>query len=305
MATTRDFNSLGIWADDAETVIPMAPAEPVEGVDYRNDTLTPSENEAGEGFDTKPDSADFNQKMFIITSFIDEMDKHGIVGWSDQVNYVVPVITWGSDGIFYTALQDSGPAGVGFKDPISEPTYWEQIFGSSSFELDLTSQVEGDEGAKLVGTTYQPDPSLPVVGQTVQDSLEIVDRQAFILHDLSLGLSGRFDDTGALISNGFNILNNIAEKITSQGLNFYRITPADGSSPFLYNTYVSAERPIDGANPTNLLTANIFVVLGNWQSGQIIIDNTPTIKIVFTDPYDINTTFFPPFSMTSLFRNPP
>ena len=304
MPTTRNFSSLGIWANDAETVIPMTP---VEGVAYRNDTLTQMQNEAGEGYDTKPNSADFNQKMFIVTSFTDEMDSHGIVGWSDEVDYELPAITWSTNGFFYTALQASGPSGVGFKDPDTEPTYWELIFGSSQFELDLSSQVLGDEGARLVGTTYQPDPLLPVVGQTAQSSLELMNKQSYRLHGLEVNLSGKFDENGVLLSSGFNIKDNVAEKVTQNGYSYFRITLAD--DPFSIDKleqgryFVSAERVVDPGNPANLLTANVFMIIGEWErTDGFVVDGTNSIKINFSNPFNLNEQIFVPFSITGLFN---
>lgn len=166
MATTRSFSSLGVFATNADTVIPVTP---IPGTAYRDTTTSEANNELGEQYNTEANSATFNQKLFIISSFTDIMDSHGMVGWSDLVDYTLPAWTWGSDNNFYFALQASGPSGVGAQDPVSTVGYW-QVFTNGqtaidqldAFELALSNEVASSEGATLVGTT----------GQTVQEKLD-------------------------------------------------------------------------------------------------------------------------------------
>lgn len=141
MANTRDFISLGIWADDADTVIPPSP---IPGTPYRNEGVTPGQNEAGLGYQNEADSADFNQKMYIISSFTDTINTHGIPGWSDQVSYDMPAVVWASNGEFYFAL---GPS-LG-QDPISSPSDWQLVAGMG----ELNNETPGSEGTRLVGHT--------------------------------------------------------------------------------------------------------------------------------------------------------
>ena len=145
MATTRDFKSLGVWAESADIVIPV---EPLTGVAYRDETVTEGQNEAGEGFDTIPNSATFNQRLFIVSSFTDLMDTHGIVGWSDQVDYDIPAMVFGSNGLFYLALQASGPS-TSPQDPTVAPTFWE--------EFVTRQQLAATTGATLIGTAAGVD----------------------------------------------------------------------------------------------------------------------------------------------------
>lgn len=140
MATTRDFKSLGVWAENAETVIPV---EPITSTAYRDESVTEADNEAGEGFDTIPNSATFNQRLFIVSSFTDLMDTHGIVGWSDDVDYDIPAMVFADNGLFYFALQPSGPS-TAPQDPTGAPTFWEEF---------VTQQLlAADTGASLIGT---------------------------------------------------------------------------------------------------------------------------------------------------------
>jgi len=165
MATTRTFTSLGVWAETATTTIPV---NPISGVAYRDLTTSEALNEEGEQYNTDPNSATFNQRLFILSSFTDTLNTHGIVGWSDLVDYELPVFTWGSDNKFYEALQNSGPSGVGAQDPISSPTYWAEFISAGDVEQDLldfeaalADETVSTEGSRLVGHT----------GETVYDAL--------------------------------------------------------------------------------------------------------------------------------------
>ena len=139
MPTTRSFISLGVWAEDAQTVIP---SEPTPGEAYRNTALTPEENQTGEKFQTKANSTNINQKMFIISSFTDTIDKHGVPGWSDQVDYAVPAIVWADDGEYYYARQDSGPSTLP-RDPVGSPLYW----------FKYSQELAPYEGTRFIGHT--------------------------------------------------------------------------------------------------------------------------------------------------------
>lgn len=127
MSSTRSFKSPGIFAADANTTIPPVP---IQGVSYRNASTGADETPDGWPYQQVVDSAEFNQIMFQYGSIIDFIDKHGILGWSDDINYSVPAIVFGSDGNLYIALLSSGPS-TAPQDPISSPLYW-RMFGSQS-----------------------------------------------------------------------------------------------------------------------------------------------------------------------------
>lgn len=150
MATTRTFKSLGVFAEDANTVIPVTP---VPGVAYRNTNTSEVQNKEGFTYASPPpDSAMTNQKLYISTSFTDTIDRHGIPGWSDQVNYDVPAIVWGTDGEFYYALQESGPGtGAGVQDPITSPAYWTLTDSTDELKAELAEQSPTIQGTRLVG----------------------------------------------------------------------------------------------------------------------------------------------------------
>lgn len=304
MATTRDYESLGVWASDAETTLPIVP---LPGVAYRNASYSQSENEDGEKYDSIPDSANFNQVMFIITSYIDTIDKHGTVGWSNAVDYNVPAFTWADDGFFYFALQSSGPTTT-IKDPSGDlnPDYWERIISCIQFELDLSSQTPGSEGSRLVGTTlYQANLLDPPVGATVYENLDNINERAYNLRGLRTLLDGSFDENGVLIGQGFNIKDNVATpKVSPQGIKYFLITPIDSSQGHArlqsQSPRVTPQRTINGPDPTNLLTANSYTIMGPWvaQDGTTIESGLDSIIVVFSEPSNVNITFYTPFTIS-------
>jgi hypothetical protein len=211
MSSTRDFTSLGVWAENANTTIPPVP---VDGTAYRNTAYTQLQNEAGDAYNTKPDSANFNQKMYVISSFIDMLDKHGIVGWSDEVDYAEPAVVWASDNKFYVALQASGPSTTP-KDPIDSPTYWELFESAATLRRELASQEEGTEGARIVGYT----------DMTVQEALDSINDSISNINGFQVVYAGYFDGTtGLMIGNGFNVLDN---QVVRFGAGQYSATMAE------------------------------------------------------------------------------
>ena len=152
MSTTRDFKSLGIWAENATTTVPITPST---GVAYRNESLTPAQFVVGTPANEPVRIDNYDQQFFLTTSFTDMIDKHGIVGWSDSVSYDVPALVWGSSGLFYTALQ----ASLG-QDPVSSPSYWKVLVNGAdveaaliAYENAISSQTASSEGTRLVGHT--------------------------------------------------------------------------------------------------------------------------------------------------------
>jgi hypothetical protein len=124
MSSTRSVKSPGVWGADASTSIPPSP---LAGVAYRNTALTTGQTRGGWAFDTLVDSAKFNETMFRYGSLLDILDNQGVLGWSDQVDYAVPALVWGSDGALYRCLLASGPSST-VRDPVSAPAgYWDVL----------------------------------------------------------------------------------------------------------------------------------------------------------------------------------
>lgn len=124
MSSTRSTIAPPPFAANALTVIPPTP---VAGVSYRDPAAGPASSADGWPYAERVNSAEFNQILFQATTLLSIIDKKGILGWSDQVNYTEASLCFGSDGSLYLWLIPSGPAGAGAKDPISNPTYWKLL----------------------------------------------------------------------------------------------------------------------------------------------------------------------------------
>jgi len=66
-----------------------------------------------------------------------EMEKRGVLNWSEVTNYTPPAIVWGSNGELYKCLIASGPDSGGSKNPVTEPVYW------SRFAYDREKFISG------------------------------------------------------------------------------------------------------------------------------------------------------------------
>lgn len=120
MASTRSFKSPGVFAENASTTIPPTP---IAGVAYRDAVTGADDTPNGWRYGTRVESQDWNQVMFMLTSMLAMQDKQGLLGWSDQVDYDVPAIVFGSNGLLYIALQASGPS-TAPQDPTAGLPYW-------------------------------------------------------------------------------------------------------------------------------------------------------------------------------------
>jgi hypothetical protein len=158
MSNTRDFTSLGVVAKNAVPVNQDNDPDRIVGTPYRNTDLTTFQVTEGERFNIPPVSENDNQKLFNQSSFTDVIDKRGIVGWSNLVDYAKPSLVYASDGNFYTCIKPSGPTPPNFiVDPITDnqdaPLYWLIYKNSTALALDLANQTPGSEGSRLVGYT--------------------------------------------------------------------------------------------------------------------------------------------------------
>lgn len=101
----------------------------------------------------------------------DEILKSINLIWSDKVDYVHPALAFGSDDTLYVSLQNSGPSGVGAKDPLLEPTYWEifgaggDVTGPSSSTSNRLAQFADGTGKLLKETPYSFPTSDGTAGQ--------------------------------------------------------------------------------------------------------------------------------------------
>ena len=122
MSNVRTDKNPGIFAKNAQTSIPNPP---VPGVPYRDSVEGAANIEDGWPYELKVLSQEWNQILFELTSFTELIDKFGILGWCNEVNYNLgKAFVTGSDGRLYESLQNSGPDAGGAKDPVSQPTFW-------------------------------------------------------------------------------------------------------------------------------------------------------------------------------------
>lgn len=147
MSSTRNFKSPGVFASAATTTIPPTP---IAGVSYRDAASGTDDTPNGWRYGTRVESQDFNQIMFLLTSMMGIMDAQGVLGWSNEVDYTGPCITFGSDNELYikTSLA-SGPNNGGAKDPISNPAYWQSFssrFGGSPGDVKTIAYLTPPSG---------------------------------------------------------------------------------------------------------------------------------------------------------------
>lgn len=149
MSSTRSVKSPGIFADAASTVIPPTP---IAGVSYRDATNGAANTDDGWPYAIRVNSAEFNQIMFQYSSLLTLLDKQGLLGWTNLVDYLVPAIVFGSDGKIYKSLQVSGPATT-VKDPVSEPTYWAELLPDQAAVVGAASNLAAvATGANAIAT---------------------------------------------------------------------------------------------------------------------------------------------------------
>lgn len=182
MSSTRSVISPGIFADAASTTIPPTP---VAGVSYRDPVAGPLSVPDGWPYAERVNSAEFNQLMYQYSSLLSIIDKQGILGWTDLVDYTVPAIVFGSDGVIYTALQASGPSTTA-RDPISSPLYWKE-FGASASSDSVQGTVKNLKGSATgtnANASYTADQII------VEDSSGVSARLSAVSVSPSLSASG-------------------------------------------------------------------------------------------------------------------
>jgi hypothetical protein len=107
----------------------------------------------------KPWGEAFTFQFARLGSMLEEIEKKGVAEWSTLTDYSVPAMVWGSDGNLYVALQASGPGSTP-KNPISEPTYWRELFFSGGTGLQSVMfehrENQGAYGGSMSGDTVRP-----------------------------------------------------------------------------------------------------------------------------------------------------
>lgn len=136
MSNLRDDINPGIFAQDAETVVPI---EPIPGVPYRNPISGLENIKDGWPFEQRVLSEEYNEILFRVTTLTDLLDRVGLLGWSNKVDYDKGyALTFGSNLVIYELIQANGPnTPEGVRDPTLSPLHWR------IFKPDASTTVKG------------------------------------------------------------------------------------------------------------------------------------------------------------------
>jgi hypothetical protein len=111
-----------------------------------------------------------------INGFLNLLSQHnfwqqsgGMYTWANTLDYAVPAMVVGSDGVIYFALLASGPGtGAGYKDPTTQPTYWitlQSLVGSTL--ATLVQAVAGTSTTTALTPQGFAAANLSATGKTV------------------------------------------------------------------------------------------------------------------------------------------
>lgn len=110
----------GIWAENAQTTIPIPP---VAGETYRDTTLNSTTIDKAWPFKTIVDSSDFNQHAFLQDTLIKEAEQYGIMRWNNTTSYKEGGFCLGQDGKLYQAKRDNQG-----KEPTANADDWKVFY---------------------------------------------------------------------------------------------------------------------------------------------------------------------------------
>ena len=100
------------------------------------------------------------------------VNDYGIPDWSNIVDYSkVPAYVTGTDGNLYKSLQESGPNLGGAQDPVSEPTFWEQIIENQ----DIPNTALHQSGILIANNNADPVFDIDFTEGNVRDIDDTVD----------------------------------------------------------------------------------------------------------------------------------
>ena len=102
--------------------------------------------------DLYPQLEVFNQLYHELTTFAVDVENHGVLEWDAEGTYVHPAICYGSDGVLYKSVQDSGGSNT-VQDPTADTggTYWGALI-PSGLEVATSGQVEAGSSVELIVT---------------------------------------------------------------------------------------------------------------------------------------------------------
>ncbi len=118
----RIFEMGGIWAKDAPN-LPSGP--PVAGATYANSTINESTINQAWPFTNIVASNNTNEVLKRMTLLLTQMEKQGVLSYSELTDYGVGALVIGSNDFLYRCLITNGPnVGGGTADPVGSPTVW-------------------------------------------------------------------------------------------------------------------------------------------------------------------------------------
>lgn len=135
---TRTVSLPTIWADGAQTSIPVPP---VKGIGYRNAALSASKVLAGQLYGSIGDSAAWNQYLWQMANVTQASESYGIPPYCPTTIYKERALTLYTDGLLYRAKQDV-PVGT----PPSNTTYWDKYVPDG---VTVTPEVTATAGVTL------------------------------------------------------------------------------------------------------------------------------------------------------------
>ena len=116
-----------------------------------------------------PKREDINGFLNLLSQHIWWIQSGGLYVWSNALDYNVPSMVVGSDGNAYRALLASGPGtGAGYKDPTTQPTYWQPFAQIATLAQALagTSTVLGMSPADVAAVILSESGSSVAAGGT-------------------------------------------------------------------------------------------------------------------------------------------
>ncbi len=115
-----------------------------------DDELYLSVQDSGPGSTVQDPTTDASDTYWILLA--DTIGGGGVAVWDSGVDYVNPVLVYGSDNRLYMSQADSGPSGVGAQNPTTDDgTYWRVLDNSFGYEILI---IEDQKSPGTAGGTF-------------------------------------------------------------------------------------------------------------------------------------------------------
>jgi len=156
----RTISMIAQWAKNATTTIPT---NKIENTPYRNNSLTVAQAETGQGYAAQIDSPNYNQRDWLITGLLMQIEKCGLLPYSKLTNYEQNAYTLGTNGIIYQALLPSGPNNGGVR-ALTDTGYWKNFSGTISDHINNKSNPHGVTAAQVGASASNHTHTLASLG---------------------------------------------------------------------------------------------------------------------------------------------